>query len=76
MLSVRCFVQCRVSSSVILMGRALFARAVRTSGPRRRRAVRVVVELFVSSRVIRVCRACYFRVPRALPHVVRTLPAC
>ena len=42
MLSVCCFAQCRVSSSVIRMGRALFARAVRASGPRRRRVVRVV----------------------------------
>jgi hypothetical protein len=49
MLSVRCFTQCRVSSSVIRMGRTLFTRVVRTSGPRRRRVVRVVVDLFVSS---------------------------
>jgi hypothetical protein len=51
------------------MGRALFARAVRASGPRRRRVVRVVTRHSRLSCML-------FRVPYALLHVVRTLPAC
>jgi hypothetical protein len=50
--SARCFAQCHVSSSVIRVGRALFTRAVRTSGPRRRRAVRVVTRHSCLSRML------------------------
>jgi hypothetical protein len=59
MLSVLCFAQCRVPSRVIRVGRALFARAVRTCGSRRRRVVCVSGScvLHVLSRVVRTCRA-------------------